>query len=470
LPMFKKLCLALMLLLLKPCAGQIQGIKNYKQLSVYTDTMVVAFPKIGNITATAASLDQNHSDSLKLSVFKVLENKPMDKPFKIFANQQLAIMAYRLVGDLDLALYYQQKEIELIKTTSDSSYLMMAYTRLMFILEDMGKTDEAYQTSLKVSRLLESAKDDINKVFTLRQLCVFYNTIQDDQRAQTYCERGIELNEKMGQIHYMGDFYSVLIEVLDKTQENNIEDIPIRKKAIRYARLNKDSLSLHSMYVNLARSLATMGQADSAFKYYELGLKTYQNHPFLFGWVQELSDYGRFLIEYGKLEMAKEILDTVSVVVGSNSVNPSALERYYLFQSVYHANKGQVGEFNFWLNRRDSLVRVDYDTEKAKSQEEMAAKYETEKKEAENQLLKSRNQNKLLIIGGLALLILLLIILIIQSLRLRQREKLLLQNQIENERSEKERSLERMKAMRKELEVKIKQATEQQIINFELMN
>ncbi len=202
------------------------------------------------------------------------------------------------------------------------------------------------------------------------------------------------MNENMGQIHYMGDFYNALVEILDKTQESHIEDIPIRKKAIRYAQLNKDSLALHNMYINLARSLASIGQTDSAFKYYELGLKTYQNHPFLFGWVGELSDYGRFLIEYGKLEKAKEILDTVSVVVNNNALTSAALKQYYLFQSVYHASQGQVNDFNYWLNRRDSLIKMDFDTEKARSQEEMAAKYETEKKEAENQLLRSRNQNK----------------------------------------------------------------------------
>ncbi len=158
--------------------------------------MVVAFPKIGSITATAVSLDQNHADSLKLLVFKVLEDKPMDKPFRIYTYQQLTVMAYQLMGDLDLALHYQQKEIELIKTTSDSSYLMMAYTRLMFILKDMGKADEAYEISLRVSKLLDSAKDGINKIFTLRQLCVFYNVVNDNKRAKTYCQRGIELNDE----------------------------------------------------------------------------------------------------------------------------------------------------------------------------------------------------------------------------------------------------------------------------------
>lgn len=66
-------------------------------------------------------------------------------------------MAYQLMGELNLAHKHQKLEIELIKTTDDSTYLMMAYSRLMFIELDMEQRLKAYETGLKVARLLEEA-------------------------------------------------------------------------------------------------------------------------------------------------------------------------------------------------------------------------------------------------------------------------------------------------------------------------
>ncbi len=475
--MLQRFIFAILVFGFSPLYSQFQGVDTYRDLSVYVDTMEVSFPKIAGVTSTVLTLDQNHLDSLESYVFPVMEAKEMDTLFRLFTYQQMAVMSYQLMGEVERALDYQEKEIELIKVASDSSYLMMAYTRKMFMQNDLGRDDQAYATSLKVVKLLETEEDGVNKVYALRQLCVFYRTVSDLDRAIEYCEKGIELNESLGESYYMGDLYTSLVGVMNERSLTSSQTIPLRKKALVYAKMNKDTLGIHAIYSHLAQSLAQDGQIDSASKYFELSLQSYSKHPYLFGWVQELSSYGQFLIEVGQDARAAEILDTLVKVVDQNSISPDALQPFYLFRSGFAAKKGDFQDYSFWIAKRDSLLIAVFDEKKAQAQEEMVAKYETEKKEAQNQLLLAENRARLIgliALSGLVILLVAIIVLVIQrrhrDRQIHDQKQLLLAFELEKAKQEKDLADERSRMLKHDLDQRIKQVMEQQVINGELMD
>ena len=452
------------------------AINSYYALGRYADTMEITYPKLAGITQTASVLKPEHYDSLAQVVFPALQKREMNTGFQIFANQQMAVMAYQFIGDIQMALSYQQKEIELIKTTDKSSYLMMAYTRLMFMEGDLKEDDKAYDTSLKVARLLDNEEDGVNKAFALRQLSVFYKANSDFDRAESYAKAGIAHSERTGIPNYLNDFYETLVVVADNKGLNTNESVSWRKRAIEFARLNHDTLGLISHYTNLANCLAGMGMSDSARRYFELALESYNSYPYLFGWVDLAANYGCFLTEEGDYDRVEALKDTLAYVVKNNNIIPNALKVYYLFQSLYYANKGDLDDFKYWFAKRDSLLKSEFVLEKARAREEMIAKYELEKKEAQNKLLESENENKqitILSLLGISLLLIGIVVLAIQRRNrdrkiARQKEKIL-SNQMEQERLEKKRTEENSQRLKKELESRIKQVIEQQTINHELI-
>lgn len=456
--------------------AQFREVKTYDQLATYVDSMEISFPKIANITATVMNLNLAHIDSLESTVFSKLKAREMDTSFQIFANQQMAVMSYQLLGDLDLALKYQMREVELIRTTADSSYLMMAYGRLMFIQNDLGMDEKAYASSLRVVRLLETEPAGVNKIYALRGLCVFYNTVTDYERALPFCEAGISLNEELGQSYYLGDFYLSLVTILNNQGVTNAESIPVRRKALHYARLNRDSLALHTTLNSLARSFAATNQPDSAIKYFELSLNAYEGHPYLFGRIQQLSDYGQFLIEQGDTKGAKELSDTLEILVRGKEITSTVLKSYYFFQASYYSSQADVQMSSYWLARRDSLLIKTYDEAKAVAQEEMQAKFESERKEAENRLLKLESQSRLAGIIGLTVLSVLLVVLIVLIVQRRLRDKEFFTQQqhvasLELERANQRRILaeNRSQALKADLDSRLKQVMSQQVVNGELM-
>jgi len=443
--------------------------KNYRELSMYADTMKITFPKIGSLIQNASKLNPNHSDSLALVLFPVLERREMSIRHQIFAHQQMAVMAYQLMGELALADQHQRREIELIKTTSDSSYLMMAYSRLMFIELDLQKQVEAFKTSLKVVRLLEKEPDGINKSFALRQLCVFYNSINDYNRSREYCNQGLNHNRRIRINRYNNDFYEILVGMADNDLISYQEGIQIRKKALNYAKRSEDTLGMNAIFMGLAKSYAEHDQADSAMKYYELSLATHLKSPFIFGWVETIANYGIFLVEQREHMRAQELLDTLHQLQAKKRLNPKAQKAYYKFGIFYHASLGNKEAFYDYYQDRDSLMLDEFNEARLKAQEELAARYETQKKESENALLKAKNRDKKIAIGILALLVVLLAALVIQSFRVRVKDKQLHRSIKEKLELESNFAKRRLRKLQEELEEKIKQAYKYQVINMELM-
>lgn len=452
--------------------------KNYSGTSSYIDQMQLDTAGLNAIEVHLRNLDQANADSLRTHVFPALEKKAEGQieGLRAYLFETILISSYQLLGDLDLSLKYLEKQIVELKKIDKTSSLMNAYAQKMFLLTDLAKTNEAYETSLLVRELLEKEETPHIKAFTYRQLCVFYQKIADTKRGLDICNEAVEYLNSSGETTRLGDVYET-IALMHEDGETPVEEIiEIRKKAIEHAILIKDSFNLRTMYRNMARSYIALGIEDSVYKYFRLTFHIYKRHPYLFGWIIDQTSYAEYLLEQDRIEEVRDILDTLESANLNNPDHAASIKHINRIRTLYYAWTNDFENFNRAFRTRDSILQVQFEKDQLAVREEMATKYETEKKEAQNQLLIAKNNSKkigLLALGGLALLLIALVVQVIQRKKrdkqIYDQKQKLLSLELQKTVQEKELIDARSKILRDDLQVRIKQVMEQQVINAELM-
>ncbi len=450
---------------------------TYRGVGQYISETTLTAKEVDRIQAQLWRLELAHADSLKTTIFPAYEQKELPDSLRAYIYQLAVVSSYQLLGDLDAAVFFQEKEIRLLKQRSGTgSELMAAYSRLMFLQADENEEEKAFKTSLEVVKLLEKEKQPIKKSFIYRQLCVFYHRIKENDRAERFCREGIRHNETSGETYGMNSIYETLALVAAQRGRPADEQIALRRKALKYAYINRDSLDMRIIYRNMAGSFNEKGQLDSAQKYFDLTFLFYERHPFFFGWFIDRVSYADFLLEQNKIEQAKTVMDSLEVIYERSPEHGVSLRRLYGLKARYSARTGQYKAFLHWSGLQDSLLLADYERGKAEAKEEMAAKYETGKREAENALLKAKNKARtvqlLALVVGFLLLLILLALLIRgnrRNKRINTQEQELLNLQLESTRREGELMRQKNEDLRKDLRDRIRQVMEQQVINGELL-
>ncbi len=433
---------------------------------------------ITKIEAHLRMLNQKEADSLRITVFPAIEEKAREESegFQAYLYETLLLAAYQLLGNLELSLTYMEKQIESLRKSGQKSSLLRAYSQKMFLLADLDSTNSAFQTSLKVRDLLVEENQPSQKSFIYRQLCVFYQRIGETQRGLDICDEAIDFMTSQDSKRVLGDIYETIALLKDKEGAAIEEVIEFRRQAIKYAIVNEDSFNLRTMCRNLALSYVKLNENDSAQKYFDLTFKIYEHYPYFFGWVYDQATYAEFLLDQGKPEKAKPILDTLRLIYERAPEHSLSLMRLAELNMKFSVWTNNYSDFKQSFALRDSLLSFDFEKEKLKAREEMATRYETEKKEAENQLLKAENRSRLIGLMALAGMVVLLIILVTLIIQRRKRDKKiyrqeqeLLSLQLQNTIREKELAKAKSTMLRDDLQVRIKQVMEQQVINSELM-
>lgn len=477
--LYSKHILALTLLMLMAFLSHSQNIPmSFSGTAEYIKGSTLDTSFITKVEAHLRNLNQEDVDSLAPTVFKAIEDQIDKHPpgFQAYLYETLLISGYQLLGNIPLCLHYLEKQIEALKISRNSSPLARAYSQKMFLLADTDSTNLAFETSLEVRKLLEKEEDPRLKGFLYRQLAAFYHRTADAGRAIKICNEGIEFILHENEVFFLGSLYETL--ALSKKQGNTpiTEIIDIRREAIKYALLNKDTFNLRTIYRNLARSFESLEEADSAQKYFALTFEIYKRYPYFFGWVGDQVSYAEFLINQGKTEEASQIIDTLHIIYEKAPDHSLSLTMLYNLSLKYNARtnnyEGFLESFDSW----SSLLVTQYEEDKLKAREEMAAKYEAEKKEAENEILTAKNQSKrtgLWALTGALVLLIILVILIVEKRKgdrkIHQQKEGLLQLELKNTLLEKEQINARSIELKNDLQQRIKQVIAQQMINSDLM-
>lgn len=343
-------------------------------------------------------------------------------------NQMSAVMM--IWGKNDSALLFCKQSLLISQENKDYKRASFTYVLMSYIYEETGNSDSSLYFILEAKRYSELANDTLGLTRIYSAMGNFYLGYKDYSKSLLYFNQAYSLCIKLKNISGATDALEGIANVYYLLEKPT--------KALLYY-LQVDSLSRNINELtgiaqnqnNIALCYADLKNKKMALYYYALALKGYKKHGLRFEEANLYYNLGELFyknkqtdstIFYGNkgLLLAKELHDSpkeancYQLLAKTYSIKGNFLKAYY-FQEKY-----------MLLN--DSLLN----SEKISSISEMQTKYETEKKSAEIELLKSENEiSKLrsarrlsLIIGLITALLVIIFLSFVFYSQKRKKEKL----------------------------------------------
>ena len=212
---------------------------------------------------------------------------------------------YRSLSDIKNAIKYGYKSVKLLEQIQDSTSLSYAYNNLGNLYWDKNDSLNARKYYIKALDILEDRKDSINLPNTYSNLYLvsgdsirldflmkakeiaiktgnisdlayiytnlgsyYFNDSIDYSKALQYYRKGLIYARKVGDIYSMGQLYSNIGDLMNRTGKKDSSIIYI-KKALNYSNEIFDAREIQDEYFTLYELFRSLNNSDSALHYLE---------------------------------------------------------------------------------------------------------------------------------------------------------------------------------------------------------
>jgi len=391
--------------------------------------------------------------------------------------ESMLIICYQAIGDLALASKYLKDRIELLEGMQDDKRMTVALSQLMFLQVDLDESEEAIATSVSLRDIIRKSTslEDPDKVFLYRQLGALYQQIGQYELGLEICRKGVNLSQKTEDDSRLPGLYESIALIHEAINSPADSIANNHHRAIRVAIAKEDSFTLRTLFRNMARHQVNIGQADSARYYFKKTFELYADHPYLFGWVADQRAYADFLLGLGDQAEAERVYRNLKGRSKDFINHEPSLKHLIGVGLQIMALRGDLDSFRIYNYKKDSIALNQREGDKLAIREELLVEYEVKEKEAQNQILEAQNESFRIGLLATAILLILLIILIYTRSQKRKTEKALhekeqklLASKLRETALEQERSELYNRQLKVELQERVKQLTEHQVLNTEL--
>lgn len=351
-----------------------------------TDTII-----INKLISKSANYQRKNVDSSYLLALKALElseagNYPSGKAKA--CNQLGAVMMIK--GHGDSCLYYCRKALEISRTVHDYKRSSSACVLMNYIYKDRGRNDSALYMIHQALNYSKLANDSVGMGIIYITLGYFFQDYKDYDRALVnhrlaylYCKNTRNMSGAMDAMMGIANVY-----YLTKKYE----------QALVYY-LSVDSISkglnepngVAQNQNNIALCYTELNNKPKALVYYTMALETFINQGMRFEEANMYYNLGQMYLHFNDYDstifyarksynMARDLIDMRKVAMS------------YQLLALAYAGKGKYAEAYQWQERFTSLNDSLLNIEKVKSISEMQAKYETELKTQEIDVLQKQNE------------------------------------------------------------------------------
>ena len=310
-----------------------------------------------------------------------IDSERGNKPGVAKTHYDLSVMYYRL-GKIELALKYQLESIKINEDQNDTMRLIHGYNVLGNIYSSLEKNDKAIETYLKVIELDQANTQTSQSATVYNNIsAIFCNDPQTFEEAIAYANKGLELATKQND-HLLIAILHTNIAAAYMSIQKPENSIPVLHNALKHMAEEKSLKEMDGVYLTLAQAHLRLGNIDSAYLYgrRSLVLSAPAKHT-------------------NRQRQALYLLFQADSTVGNFA---SALDHYQ--QSIA---------------LRDSMWNI----ENRNRISELQIIYETEQKEAANQLLAEQNYLNRKIIRSQKILIFLSVSILAMTIIILLRER-----------------------------------------------
>lgn len=359
------------------------------RINTLTNPKEIVNEKVNLLLKYYTTGNQNKAKVLLADLQKEQVEKKSDYGIAAVNNAKGILFYYE--SDFDSSLYYLEKALELRRKVNDSIGIVKTISNIggiHFLRYEYKKALQYYEEGLKLESQFGYEEGEY---ISLNNLGTIHNSLKIYEKALVYLRKA----EKR---HLKNNTLDDLIYTYDNFSEV-YKDMKQLDSALYYALKSKDlSIQLneqHSLsyaYVTVATALIDLKRYDSARANLQLALAL----------TRKLSDERLMLAAYGNLaivemelnhmDSAFTYLEKVMALQKKLNVTASLEDEPKLFAEYYYRKKDYKNAYEYlakYLHSTDSIYQQDI----ALQLNDMRTKYETEKKEKQNQLLESENRS-----------------------------------------------------------------------------
>lgn len=347
-----------------------------------------------NLLSTLCALCDSYRaiDREKASVYcrkaSTLANQLNDQAQQISIFRNLGNIK-RSNDEYDSSLYFFNEGLKVAIKNSDSTEQARAHLNIGIIYERKGQLVSSMDAYLKSLSISEDMKDSVGMANAFNSMAFVYRAQKDNKMAMSYFEKALAIRKMLGlkeavagTINNIGLIYLNTKDFL-KARESFLESA-----AALDTNIHKREFAM--IYNNLGITYENVGDHQQAHQYYLKSLKIKQERNDKSGIASSYGNIGANLEKAGKYEQAipySLLSYALAEEIGSLEMMVTAtlnLSRCYKKQGNF---KDAVEQLEYLGKLEDSLYRKD----KSEQIAEMMARYEAEKKEKENELLRTEN-------------------------------------------------------------------------------
>lgn len=416
---------------------------------------------------------------LMLEVAADLSTQDVDQFAQARTYEALSVLFANHYANYPSALKYTRKEFVALKEL-DGQKVNLGYvitgnlTRQMSILSDMDSVEQAINIAQQVQERVGNERDSLQRSYGYRQLCVFYSTINDEERGLKLCEEGLKDAQLNGVEIYQSSFYETLALILEKRKDFSIDSVlKLRQKSIYFSEKYMPEFNRVN-YRNLAINYLDLGDVDEGLLYIKKSLALFKKYPWVEGERISMAWFAHALMLKGELNEAQRIADSIKPYLELGDHTGQLINLTTL--GISKAYQRNISEALAFFDERDAILRDEFSEERQGLKEEYAVKYETAKKEAENTELQHELelfQVIVILAVVLGLSIILISVLLVQKSRKKRqivsKEAQLLALKAEKEQLLREEFKEKWTLQKNELRTNINQLMMHRNRNAELM-
>ena len=304
---------------------------------------------------------------------------------------------YLTIKDYNNALNYFNNAINIINSSENKSGLSSVLVNIGLTYYKMSRYEDAIKYFFQAYNLKENSNDKAALANILLNVGNIYYDLKFYDKAFENNNKALEIAKKAN------------LKTLEAMSYNNLGNcyqeignyklaLNYHQKALKIRLQNMDfqvenSKGIASTYNNIGNTFDALGNYNTAGEYYQKALQVYKSIEDVSGIVTSYTNLGTNAIKIGLTEKAKDYLDEAKVIIETNQLVELKPLLYYSY-AIFYSNTGNHVKsdeyYRAFIRIKDSLNNE----ENKRNIADLQVKYDTEKQQRENDVLRMENESK----------------------------------------------------------------------------
>jgi signal transduction histidine kinase/CheY-like chemotaxis protein len=297
--------------------------------------------------------------------------------------------AYYVLGDFSKSIDFYSKALETIDSAKYASETASYLNDVGTIFKEWGNRTKALEYFLRALKINNMINNKRYKATNLDNIASIYAEEGDYTIALQYIHQALAIEKEIDNVYGMATSFQTISSFHQKNSQID-SSLHYLRNALKCYDFVGDKLGLANTYSNYGEAYLLKKEYDKSLSYFVLAKDIAQSIDNEKGIAYALGGIGKAHFYLGNLNSAIVTFEKSVMLAEKHNYTPLLLSNYrYLAKA--HKKRGNRGDEANYLEKLLSVKDTVYQQEKQKQASELLARFESERKESEIQLLNQRN-------------------------------------------------------------------------------